>query len=184
MEGTFYYDRQFGKCHRLFIIPILPRVFPQNREVLLMQPNTAACSLYAWPRFMISVMKKTAQQDAGANIGDADARQAYRCDQVRRVPGVVLSLVSLTLQLCPVLGYQTLDLRLHALGWQKMMSIAKPASPYTERRGLRTGAVALTVVMMPVMMLLVTAATTTTPITKITGLLTPTMVTVKTKSIA
>ncbi len=49
---------------------------------------------------------------------------------------MVLSLIPLTLQLCLVLGYQALDLRLHALGKQKMTFIAKPASPYPERQGL------------------------------------------------
>ena len=42
---------------------------------------------------------------------------------------MVLSLVPLTLQLCLVLGYQALDLRLHTLGKQKVTFIAKTASP-------------------------------------------------------
>jgi len=41
---------------------------------------------------------------------------AYGCEEVSRLPGVVLSLDSLTLQLCLVFGYQALYLRLHALG--------------------------------------------------------------------
>lgn len=63
-------------------------------------------------------MKKTAQRNAGADIGDVHARrmQAYGCEEVSRLPGVVLSLDSLTLQLCLVFGYQALYLRLHALG--------------------------------------------------------------------
>ncbi len=47
---------------------------------------------------------------------------------------MVLSLVSLTLQLSLVLGYQALDLRLHALGKQKMTFAAKAASLYPERQ--------------------------------------------------